>query len=43
MLMANVAGEAWFRSNFADWRTVASTPVDAEVAYQRIVLSRRYQ
>lgn len=43
MLMANVAGMEWFRQNFVDWRTVASTPVDAEVAYQRIVLSRRYQ
>lgn len=42
MLMANVAREEWFRQNFVDWRTVASTPVDAEVAYQRIVLSRRY-
>jgi hypothetical protein len=43
MLMANVAREEWFRQNFVDWRTVASTPVDAEVAYQRIVLSRRHQ
>lgn len=43
MLMANVTREEWFRQNFVDWRTVASTPVDAEVAYQRIVLPRRHQ
>lgn len=43
MLIASVAREAWFRDNFVDWRVVASTPVAAEVAYQRIVLPRRYQ
>jgi hypothetical protein len=43
MLMASVAREEWFRQNFVGWRTVASTPVDAEVAYHRIVLPRRYQ
>jgi len=42
MLIANVAKETWFRDNFVDWRIVASTPVAAEVAYQQIVLSRRY-
>jgi hypothetical protein len=43
MLITNVAREVWFRDNFVDWRIVASTPVAAEVAYQRVVLSRRYQ
>ncbi len=41
MMLLRVAREPWFRENFADWKTQASTPVSASAAYQLVVLPRR--